>query len=300
MLKDSGDVCDGDPSQTEFSVGSVWTFSFKPVCPQHQKESELESKYETLKQPTQWNNEILFNQGTAWDRTECKDFNHIFLCSVFSLKACSLTTFSISWVADQFHPVLSDVAEGLFPSIIPESWLCVCCLFSGLISPGWRSAHLSSSTNLTKLPFNVLFSNAENNWWWIPHRQFTRSVEVAFIFCLFWACHLTVAGYFLEEMTDNSHLSSRWEIRGLFTCFSTQISCHALHHHLSCLASVFFPVLHQPFWDGEIRIAGNIQEVNTLWIHTAAQGSLYLHSFLATRWQDLLLGLQTGEKNPYL
>lgn len=118
---------------------------------------------------------VFFNQGSPeWHRTEREDSHHISsLLSVLSLSACSLTPFSISWVADQFHLVLSGVREGLFPSIISESWLCVCCLFSGLVSPGWRPVCLSSSTNLPKLPFNALLSNTENNRWWIPQTIYT-------------------------------------------------------------------------------------------------------------------------------
>lgn len=42
MVKDSGDVCDGNPSQTAFKWFQA--FSFKQACPQHQKASGLESK----------------------------------------------------------------------------------------------------------------------------------------------------------------------------------------------------------------------------------------------------------------
>lgn len=66
------------------------------------------------------------------------------------------------------------------------------------------------------------------------HRQFTHSGEMVFIFCLFWACHLIV-----EEMTDNSHLSSRWEIRSLFTCFSH--GCHFIPFIISPARFCFLP-----------------------------------------------------------
>lgn len=57
---------------------------------------------------------------------------------------------------------------------------------------------------------------------------------MVFIFCLFWACHLIV-----EEMTDNSHLSSRWEIRSLFTCFSHR--CHFIPFIISPARFCFLP-----------------------------------------------------------
>ena len=176
MVKDSGDVCDENPSQTAFKwiCLSLFLQASMPTTPKGiwtwEQINNLQTTHPTIEQ---W--ECFFNQGSPeWHRTEREDSHHISsLLSVLSLSACSLTTFSISWVADQFHLVLSGVREGLFPSIISESWLCVCCLFSGLVSPGWRPVCLSSSTNLPKLPFNALLSNTENNWWWIPQTIYT-------------------------------------------------------------------------------------------------------------------------------
>lgn len=59
---------------------------------------------------------------------------------------------------------------------------------------------------------------------------------------LFWACHLTDAECFLEEMANNCHLFCKLEIHGLFIYFSHR--CHFIPFIISvALFHVFFPVV---------------------------------------------------------
>lgn len=86
----------------------------------------------------------------------------------------------------------------------------------------------------------MLFSNAENNLWQIPQTIYTLYGDIL-SFCFFWACHLIVAGFLLEEMTKSCHLSSKLEIRGLFTSFLHR--CHFIPFVISvAMFCVLLPV----------------------------------------------------------
>lgn len=127
----------------------------------------------------------------------------------------------------------------------------------GCVSAAWsqdsfclaRPADLSSSSMYPSKPFWTWYFPALKTVCGKFHRQFTCSMDRPFFFffifffpCLFWACHLTDAECFLEEMANNCHLFCKLEIRGLFIYFSHR--CHFIPFIISvALFYVFFPVV---------------------------------------------------------
>jgi len=80
---------------------------------------------------------------------------------------------------------------------------------------------------------------------------------------------MVVGVFFLEEMTNYCHLSSKLEIHSLFSSSLNRSNFIPFIIPVALLF-VFLSVLQQSYWEGEIRIADNIQEVNTPWIYAVA------------------------------
>lgn len=122
----------------------------------------------------------------------------------------------------------------------------------GCVSAAWSQdsfclagpADLSSSSMYPSKPFWICYFPALKTICGKFHRQFTHSMDRLFFFfsCFFWACRLTDAECFLEEMANNCHLFCKLEIHGLFIYFSHR--CHLLPFIISdALFYVFFAVL---------------------------------------------------------